>query len=66
MRKEEEMTLDEFLFDSGLKLYELAEKIPCSTAHLSSVKSGKTNPSKRLIYVIEKITNGRVKLKRKE
>jgi len=56
------MTLDDYLFDHHLTMREFALLIGYAPGYVSSVKNGTRKASKRMKYLIEKHTQGKVKL----
>ena len=55
------MTLDEYLYDQGITLKEFCEIIGYHPAYVSQWKQGSRKKTKRLAYVINKATGGKVK-----
>lgn len=55
------MNLKEYLFYSGITSKEFCEIAGISHMYLSSMMTGKRNPSKRMRFYIEHITEGQVK-----
>jgi predicted transcriptional regulator len=58
-----EMTLNlkTYLIHKGVSLSEFAESVGYSRAHLYGVIVGKNNPGKKLVKLIEKMTDGNIK-----
>lgn len=56
------MTLEEYLFEKGLLVYEFAALIGCCPNYISGIKCGSRKPTKRLRYRIIKATEGKVVL----
>ena len=54
------MRLKDYLVENGIKGSWFAEQIPCSSAHLSSIATGRYNPSRVIIFRINQLTNGQV------
>lgn len=61
-----DMTLDDYIFGRGITLAQLADEIGYSRFTLYKVRNGNITPGKRLIYLIDKLTNGQVKIKYKK
>lgn len=56
------MTLEEYLFEKGLLVYEFAELIGYCKNYISGIKNGTRKPTKKLRYRIIKATEGKVVL----
>lgn len=56
------MTLDEYLYDRELTMKEFAALIGYHYNYISGCKNGTRKVSKRLAYVIKKVTEGKVLL----
>lgn len=54
------MTLDEYLYDNNLTMAEFAKSIGYASGYVSQCKTGTRKASKRLKFIIEKMTQGKV------